>query len=264
MLAAAAAVGASDVERFSHGTTIATNALLERKGARTAFVATAGFEHLLHLRRQNRAHLYRLCAEHPEPLVALGGLPRRARAHRARRGARAARARHAAGHRRRSGSGLHVVLVPRPGPRGCDRDRAAPAPAGRSHRRLARDRAGVSRVRAGIDDGRRRLPRSSLRALLPRSRVALVGCRTAAAARHAVVGRRHRRRDGGGASCAGPRVRPGRRCRRRVARGQAGGHRQGDCVRHGRDVHRRVPHHGRAAQSGPPSAASAGCRSACP
>ena len=45
--------------------------MLERKGARTAFVATAGFEHLLHLRRQNRAHLYRLCADHPEPLVPL-------------------------------------------------------------------------------------------------------------------------------------------------------------------------------------------------
>ena len=71
VLAAAAAVGAGSIERFSHGTTIATNALLERKGARTAFVATAGFEHLLHLRRQNRAHLYRLCAEHPEPLVPL-------------------------------------------------------------------------------------------------------------------------------------------------------------------------------------------------
>ncbi len=71
VLAAAAAVGASDVERFTHGTTIATNALLERKGARTAFVATEGFEHLLHLRRQNRADLYRLCVSHPEPLVPL-------------------------------------------------------------------------------------------------------------------------------------------------------------------------------------------------
>ncbi len=71
VLAAAAAVGAEQVERFTHGTTVATNALLERKGARTAFVATAGFEHLLHLRRQNRAHLYRLCAAHPEPLVPL-------------------------------------------------------------------------------------------------------------------------------------------------------------------------------------------------
>jgi len=73
VLAAAAAVGAAPgfVERFRHGTTVATNALLERRGARTAFVATEGFEHLLHLRRQNRAHLYRLCAAHPPPLVPL-------------------------------------------------------------------------------------------------------------------------------------------------------------------------------------------------
>jgi N-methylhydantoinase A len=70
---AASAVGAAglELERFTHGTTIATNALLERKGARTAFLATAGFEHLLHLRRQTRAHLYRLCDDHPEPLVPL-------------------------------------------------------------------------------------------------------------------------------------------------------------------------------------------------
>jgi N-methylhydantoinase A len=72
VLAAAEAVGAHDLERFTHGTTIATNALLERRGARTALVATEGFEHVLHLRRQDRAHLYRLCAQHPEPLVALG------------------------------------------------------------------------------------------------------------------------------------------------------------------------------------------------
>ena len=71
VVAAARAIGAGSVERFTHGTTIATNALLERKGARTAFVATAGFEHLLHLRRQNRAHLYRLCSDHPAPLVPL-------------------------------------------------------------------------------------------------------------------------------------------------------------------------------------------------
>jgi N-methylhydantoinase A len=71
VLAAARAVGATAVERFTHGTTVATNALLERKGARTAFVTTAGFEHLLHLRRQTRSHLYRLCAPQPEPLVPL-------------------------------------------------------------------------------------------------------------------------------------------------------------------------------------------------
>ena len=71
VIAAVEAVGAHEVERFGHGTTVATNALLERKGARTAFVATDGFEHLLHLRRQNRTELYRLCAEHPPPLVPL-------------------------------------------------------------------------------------------------------------------------------------------------------------------------------------------------
>ncbi len=71
VIAAARAAGAEDVDRFTHGTTVATNALLERKGARTAFVTNAGFEHLLHLRRQNRASLYRLCATHPEPLIPL-------------------------------------------------------------------------------------------------------------------------------------------------------------------------------------------------
>jgi N-methylhydantoinase A len=68
---AAAAVGAEDVERFTHGTTIATNALLQRRGARTALVTNERFEHVLHLRRQTRAHLYRPCVEHPPPLVPL-------------------------------------------------------------------------------------------------------------------------------------------------------------------------------------------------
>jgi N-methylhydantoinase A len=74
VLAAARAVGAgeAELERFAHGMTVATNALLERRGARTAYVGNAGFEHLLHLRRQARAHLYRPCARHPEPVVELG------------------------------------------------------------------------------------------------------------------------------------------------------------------------------------------------
>jgi N-methylhydantoinase A len=71
VVAAARAAGAKDVDRFAHGTTVATNALLERKGARTAFVTNAGFEHLLHLRRQTRAELYRPCVDWPEPLVPL-------------------------------------------------------------------------------------------------------------------------------------------------------------------------------------------------
>src|SRR3989442_3398811 len=54
----------------SHGTTIATNALLERRGARVALVTTKGFEDLLWLRRQDRAGLYDLARDHPPPLVA--------------------------------------------------------------------------------------------------------------------------------------------------------------------------------------------------
>jgi len=52
-----------------HGTTIATNALLERKGARVVLVVTEGFEDLLELRRQDRASLYDLARHHLPPLV---------------------------------------------------------------------------------------------------------------------------------------------------------------------------------------------------
>ena len=62
--------GASRViDALVHGTTVATNALLERRGARIAFVVTAGFEDLLWLRRQERAALYDLARDHPPPLV---------------------------------------------------------------------------------------------------------------------------------------------------------------------------------------------------
>jgi N-methylhydantoinase A len=49
--------------------TVATNALLEGRGARTALVATEGFMDVVELGRQNRADLYRLCARRPAPLV---------------------------------------------------------------------------------------------------------------------------------------------------------------------------------------------------
>ncbi|HYH60533.1 MAG TPA: hydantoinase/oxoprolinase family protein, partial [Solirubrobacterales bacterium] len=62
----------SGVERFVHGMTVATNALLETRGARTALVTTSGFEDVLEIARQDRPELYRLCAPKPEPLVAEG------------------------------------------------------------------------------------------------------------------------------------------------------------------------------------------------
>ncbi|HEX2088173.1 MAG TPA: hydantoinase/oxoprolinase family protein, partial [Solirubrobacteraceae bacterium] len=60
---------ASDVAAFAHGMTVATNALLEGRGARTVLIATEGFTDLVELGRQRRRDLYRLCARHPDPLV---------------------------------------------------------------------------------------------------------------------------------------------------------------------------------------------------
>src|SRR4051812_6403051 len=65
----AAGAHASDVERFVHGMTVGTNALLEGRVARTALLATEGFTDLEELGRQARPELYRLCARHPPPLV---------------------------------------------------------------------------------------------------------------------------------------------------------------------------------------------------
>src|ERR1700755_2748230 len=64
-----AAAGAADVEEFSHGMTVGTNALLEERGARTALIATKGFADLLEVARQDRPSLYHLCAPKPTPLI---------------------------------------------------------------------------------------------------------------------------------------------------------------------------------------------------
>jgi len=61
--------GAPSVATIVHGTTVVTNMLLERTGARVALCATAGATDLLELRRQERAALYDLSAQHPPPLV---------------------------------------------------------------------------------------------------------------------------------------------------------------------------------------------------
>ncbi len=66
---AKAGADADQIEEFSHGMTVATNALLEGRGATTAFVATDGFTDLIALGRQDRPQLYRLCAARPAPLA---------------------------------------------------------------------------------------------------------------------------------------------------------------------------------------------------
>jgi N-methylhydantoinase A/oxoprolinase/acetone carboxylase beta subunit len=54
---------------LAHGTTVATNALLERRGARVALVTTAGFADVIEIGRQDRPSLYDIWADRPAPLV---------------------------------------------------------------------------------------------------------------------------------------------------------------------------------------------------
>lgn len=61
-----------DQGELIHGSTVATNALLERKGARVALVTTSGFEDIIEIGRQNRDSLYDIFVERSEPLVKTG------------------------------------------------------------------------------------------------------------------------------------------------------------------------------------------------
>ena len=60
------------VDALAHGMTVATNALLERRGARTALVTTEGFRDVIEIARQNRPSLYDLSQDRPPPLVPRG------------------------------------------------------------------------------------------------------------------------------------------------------------------------------------------------
>ena len=69
MAGAGAAVRAGARANLLHGTTVATNALLERRGARTLLVTDAGFESLIEIARQDRPSLYDPFADRPRPLA---------------------------------------------------------------------------------------------------------------------------------------------------------------------------------------------------
>ena len=58
-----------DVDLVLHGTTLATNALIERKGARTALITTEGFRDVLEMRAEDRYEQYDLEIDLPEPLI---------------------------------------------------------------------------------------------------------------------------------------------------------------------------------------------------
>jgi N-methylhydantoinase A len=59
----------SDIDVFIHGTTLATNAIIERRGARTALIATDGFRDTLDIANESRYDQYDLSIEKPQPLV---------------------------------------------------------------------------------------------------------------------------------------------------------------------------------------------------
>ncbi len=61
--------GVAGLRRVAHGSTVATNAILERKGARTALLTTGGFRDVLFIGRQNRPQLYALHPQLPPPLI---------------------------------------------------------------------------------------------------------------------------------------------------------------------------------------------------
>ena len=62
-------VPVSEIEYFGHGTTVATNMIIERKGAKTALITTKGFRDLLEIGRQTRPSLYNIMEDKPETLV---------------------------------------------------------------------------------------------------------------------------------------------------------------------------------------------------
>ncbi len=66
---AQAGIGYGDLEIVIHGTTLATNALIERRGARTAFVTTEGFRDVIEMRTESRFDQYDLNLRLPAPLV---------------------------------------------------------------------------------------------------------------------------------------------------------------------------------------------------
>jgi N-methylhydantoinase A len=68
-LAADAGIDGDDIARLAHGTTVGTNALIQRKGADVAVITTDGFRDLLEIGRQIRPKMFDLKADHPPPLA---------------------------------------------------------------------------------------------------------------------------------------------------------------------------------------------------
>ena len=66
---AARGLAAADVSHLAHGTTVGTNALIQRRGGKVALVTSEGFRDLLEIGRQTRPRVYNIHLDHPKPLV---------------------------------------------------------------------------------------------------------------------------------------------------------------------------------------------------
>ena len=66
---ASAKIPADEIQHLIHGTTLVTNAMIERKGAKTALITTQGFKDSIEIGRETRYDLYDLMLEQPKPLV---------------------------------------------------------------------------------------------------------------------------------------------------------------------------------------------------
>ena len=64
-----AGIPAPDIELFIHGTTVTTNALIERRGTRVAFITNRGFRDVIFIQNANRRDLYSLVWKKPRPLA---------------------------------------------------------------------------------------------------------------------------------------------------------------------------------------------------
>ncbi len=227
--------------------TVATNALLEGRYARTAFVATDGFTDIVELGRQARPHLYRLCEAGPRPLVPperrFGAAERmgprgvlraleREPALRARGGARA----------RRSGRGCGgaAALLRASRARACTGGADLLAPAGRPSFALARARRDLPRVRTRGDHGGRRRTLPARRRLPAQADAGSTLERAPRAADHAVIGRPHRRRASRKPRCAHRALRPRGGRRRRGTPRFAVWRARRPLLRHGRNLVRRT------------------------
>ena len=223
-----------EIQYFTHGTTLAVNTIIQRRGLRTALLVTEGFRDILNIGRHRIPDVFNFFTNVPDPLVPRAltfEIPERSLAdgtvYRAVDTASIAKTRRAANRSWCGGRGdlLHAQL-PQPG----ERNRCAGRPRCRVARasRVAfeRDLAADARIRAGAGGGDERVCRAPHAALLQGARSRGQGARRAGPRALDQVERRHHARVRGGRAAGGdPAVWPGvGGDRRRLRRGRGGMH----------------------------------------